>query len=148
MVLLLLRLPLYPRLLSSLLLPQLLPVVLNKSLSLVPLMLVDTSTVLLPKLLPEECSTLLLTPLPTQLNPPLQLSRKPSTFNLPLLLPNTSSRDKRLRLVLSPSLWSLLDLLKVQLMLGCVRLPLSAQLTPLSELLWSKVLPLLLPPLH
>merc|ERR1712046_378698 len=97
-------LPLLLRLLSNLLLAQLLLVVLNKYLSLVPLMLLVTSTVLLPEILLEECSTLLLTLLLTLPNPPpLQLSRKPSTFNLPLLLPNTTSKEQRLRLVPSPS---------------------------------------------
>jgi len=142
MVLLLLRLPLLLRLLSSLLLPQLLLLLFKiESLSLVLLMLVVTSTVLFPELPLEECSTLLLQTLLKLLtlpNPPLQLSRKPSTFNLPLLLPNTSSKDKRLRLVPSPSLCPLMDLVMVKPTLGCARLPHSPHLILNSELLWSK----------
>merc|ERR1711924_438358 len=113
---------------------------LSKSPSPVLPMLVVTSTVLSPRPLPEECSTPLLTLLPTLLLPsqPLLPPRKLSTSNLPLLLPSTTFRGSRPRLVLSLSPSSLLDLVKVRVTLGCVRLPLSTQSLQLSEL-WRKV---------
>merc|ERR1712183_869234 len=96
----------------------------SKSPLLVPLMLEDTSTVLLPRTNPDlECSTP-----PTLLTPPPQLNLLPlklsPTFNPLLLLPSTTSKDNKPLLVNSLSLLSSPDSLKVRPTVGCVKPPL------------------------
>merc|ERR1711868_124470 len=69
------------------------------------------------------------------------------TSNLPLLLLNTTSKDKRPRLVLSLSPSPSLALVKVPPTLGCVRLPLSTPSLLLSEPLCPREPPLPMLPL-
>jgi len=107
-------------------------------LSLVPLMLLLMSTVLSLNLVLEECwipPTLLIKQLLL-----LLLQKNQLISNLLLLLLNILSRDLRLRLELLPSLTNLRVLAKARLTNGCVKLPLWAHLTQLSELPWKKVL--------
>merc|ERR1712072_479562 len=99
-------------------------VVIKRSPSLLLLMLPLMSTVLSLRAHPEdsECSTLLM--LATLLLLLLQLPLRPLKLlisNLLVLLPNTTSKERQLRLVLSALASISLALPKVPLTLGCVK---------------------------